>query len=534
MSRDYGNGGTVCVCTDHHCDTVPPVGKIPLNSYVTYTSNKDGLRFKKNVQKFKITYNQLQKEYHYQECLQEVHVEYEICGTHQNTDKYSGIHQEIYNKWQPSPPKSIIIDRSRTFQEILGFGGAFSDATAINIKTMSVSLQAHLMKSYFSEEGLEYNLCRVPMGATDFSKRVYSYIDSDTNEVNCIDPALGNFELTEEDLSYKIPIIMEANRLTSRKLQLFTSTWVAPKHFKENNNYRGTMGFIKKGLYQLWADYFVKFLDYYKDNGVTFWGITTGNEPHIAMLQFEGIPGVLWYPDDHGQWIRENLVPALRNSVHRNIKVITLDDQRPLLLTVLPKTLANGTEHCVQGVGLHWYLDYDNNTYLLDEFHQRYPDLFLLATEGCTGDLLLNTISLGAWDRAERYAWDIAQDLNHWVTGWVDWNMVLDLDGGPRVAEVVDSPIIFNKTANEFYKQPTYYAMGHFSKFIPRGSVRIYSTQCDGDDLTDIVAFKRPDGFIVVIFVNRSDHQIRRVFVDINRGEIDISASPHSITTILY
>lgn len=59
------------------------------------------------------------------------------------------------------------------------------------------------------------------------------------------------------------------------------------------------MGFIKKGLYQLWADYFQKFLDCYKDNGVNFWGITTGNEPYVANVQMEGIPGVLWFPDDH-------------------------------------------------------------------------------------------------------------------------------------------------------------------------------------------------------------------------------------------
>jgi glucosylceramidase len=113
----------------------------------------------------------------------------------------------------------------------------------------------------------------------------------------------------------------------------------------------------------------------------------------------------------------------------------------------------------------------------LDLTHEAFPDKFIFGTEACidpTQNILLPHVVLGSFDRAEAYAKYIIQDLNHWVTGWTDWNLALDLKGGPNWANnFVDAPVIVNATADEFYKQPMFYIMGHFSKFIPEGSVRI-------------------------------------------------------------
>lgn len=95
------------------------------------------------------------------------------------------------------------------------------------------------------------------------------------------------------------------------------------------------------------------------------------------------------------------------------------------------------------------------------------------------------------------------QDLNNWVSGWVDWNLVLDEHGGPNWADnFVDSPIIANATANEFYKQPMYYAMGHVSKYIPEGSRRI-GLQMHSQSAVEATAFLRPDAMITVVILNR-------------------------------
>ena len=87
------------------------------------------------------------------------------------------------------------------------------------------------------------------------------------------------------------------------------------------------------------------------------------------------------------------------------------------------------------------------------------------------------------------------------MTGWVDWNMALDERGGPTyVNNYLDSPIIVNASIGEFYKQPMYYAIGHFSKFISRGSVRIEMSSLGS---LQGVAFKRPDNGTVIVFLNK-------------------------------
>ncbi|CAG2067465.1 unnamed protein product, partial [Timema podura] len=94
-------------------------------------------------------------------------------------------------------------------------------------------------------------------------------------------------------------------------------------------------------------------------------------------------------------------------------------------------------------------------------------------------------------------------DMNHWVSGWVDWNLALDLTGGPNWARnFVDAAVIVNATADEFYKQPMFYALGHFSKFVPEGSVRVEVGLATNTGIR-AVAFRTPSGCLVIIFYNR-------------------------------
>lgn len=97
--------------------------------------------------------------------------------------------------------------------------------------------------------------------------------------------------------------------------------------------------------------------------------------------------------------------------------------------------------------------------------------------------------------------------MNHWVTGWVDWNMVLNLQGGPTyISNFCDAPILVNATGQEFLKQPMYYGLGHFSKFVPRGSEKIAASGFSSD--VPVAAFKRSDGGVVLVIVNRLDFPI--------------------------
>ncbi|XP_044264190.1 putative glucosylceramidase 4 [Tribolium madens] len=482
--RDYGNGGHVCVCTSKHCDTVSYPERVEQPEFLIYTSNKAGLRFHKS------------------------------SGTFTKTS-------QVFDN-------QILINANEKYQTLLGWGGAFTDATGINIDSLDEDAQTKLLETYFSEDGIEYSLCRVPIGGTDFSERGYSYADGRTDE------KLAHFRLAPEDFQYKIPFIKKAQDISKGKLQLFASAWTAPKWMKTNGEYAG-FGFLKDNMFQAWANYFIKFLENYKSQGIQFWGLTTGNEPSLGITPFSKINSVGWTPVMMSHWIRNNLGPTIRNSSFADIKLITLDDQRfflPWFTNIVFRNKA--TKNYIDGIAVHWYYDSVFPASLLKQTHDNFPEKFLLATEACRGEKLSEKdVSLGSWERGESYAFDIIEDVTNWVSGWVDWNMALDLKGGPTyIKNYVDSPIIVNSTAGEFYKQPMFYSLGHFSKFVPKESIRIGSTGFD--DHIPVAAFQRPDHCIVVVILNKKDHVVPVTLVDDSKGSVQIELSKKSITTVLY
>ncbi|XP_056641778.1 lysosomal acid glucosylceramidase-like isoform X1 [Diorhabda sublineata] len=415
-------------------------------------------------------------------------------------------------------------------QTIIGFGGAFTDSAGFNIKSLGKNASDNIMKSYFSENGIGYTIGRVPIGMTDFSSKEYSY--AETPDVN-----LTNFQLAPEDFEYKIPFIKQARELTGDNFKLFATAWTSPKWMKVIEKFTTIFGTLKPEMYQSWALYHLKFLQEYKKNNVSFWGITTGNEPSVGFTLFK-IPSVAMTPSQMGKWISQYFGPTIRNSEFADIKIITFDDVTAMLplWIVLMFFFYPGAKNYVDGIGIHWYYDKAMPKLVsLDGTHALYPNLFILGTEGTRGEKPFEkNVILGSWQRAEDYASHIIENCNYWVTGWVDWNLALDCDGGPTLSDGVDSPIIVNATAGEFLKQPTYYAMGHFSKFVTPGSKVIEVSYLDV--FKQVAAFQRPDGGIVVVIANTRpfDDNIRIVDRNKNRGEVSLHVAAHSIVTLLY
>nr|CAD7402328.1 unnamed protein product [Timema cristinae] len=428
VPRYYGYSSFVCVCNSTYCDTMDasPQRSLVGGSYRHFVSTKDGLRFDSTVANF--------------------------------TRK----------------PK-IYFSMKR----------AMTDASGINIASLSVNAQDNLLKSYFAPTGIEYTFIRVPIAGSDFSTREYSYDD-----VNG-DISLVHFGLAEEDYQYKIPYIKKAQALSKRKLKLFSAPWGSPKWMKKD-------GFIKSDYYQLWADYFIRFLDEYKKQGLHFWGLSPENEPVTPSFLGIAYPFnfVMWTPEMMVKFIVEYLGPALSNNGYGDLLLMMLDDQRAFVPEWSEKLFTSELlKRFASGLAVHWYNDKMSNPDILTQFHDENPDMFILYTEACNG----------SWERAENYVSSIIEVLNHWVSGWVDWNLVLDLKGGPNWANnVVDSPIIVNATADEFYKQPMFYGLGHFSKFIRAGSGRI-DLQYDDNGLQGLetVAAIAPDGVITIVVQNR-------------------------------
>lgn len=159
--------------------------------------------------------------------------------------------------------------------------------------------------------------------------------------------------------------------------------------------------------------------------------------------------------------------PSLKNSEFSDIKLFAGDDQRytyPWWFDRLKRLSPKAMDY-VSGLAVHWYWDRLISPQLLDLTYNKYPDKILLNTESCIGDKPWEKHGpvLGSWSRAEQYALGIIQDLQHHVAGWIDWNLVLDEQGGPTyINNFVDAAVILNSsTKNELYKQPIFYVLAH-------------------------------------------------------------------------
>ncbi|KAF7286897.1 hypothetical protein GWI33_003164 [Rhynchophorus ferrugineus] len=457
--------GQVCVCNSTYCDTVPPVKNLSSGQYQIYTTSKNSLGFASSTAAFTSLLN----------------------GT---------------------ASLDITVDNlSDTYQKIIGFGGAFTDSTGINIAALPATAQQFLLESYFGENGVEYSLARVPIGGTDFSTRAYTYCDEE-------DLALDKFALAQEDYSYKLPFIKKALELRKKKqLLFFASAWSSPGWTKSSNKVKGS-GELKTDYYDWWAKYYIKFFEAYKTNGVNFWG-------QSAFFLFQA---------DH-------LGPTIRNSTFSDLKIIAYDDSRDLLPILKSLVLSdNDTIKYIDGVGIHWYSDFVTPKFFLNSAMTNKSEWFVLGTEACNGfiklPVLIKAVELGSWARGVNYINNIFDDLEHNVSGWTDWNMALSTSGGPTfIYNYVDSPIIVNTTSGEFYKQPMFYALGHFSKFLLPGSVRI-ATKVSSSKIR-VMIFKRPDNKIAMIISNDSD-DILKVGISIQgTSNTTVSIISRSINSLL-
>ncbi|XP_035743367.1 lysosomal acid glucosylceramidase-like [Vespa mandarinia] len=494
IPRKFNYDSFVCVCNSTYCDSTPEIKEPEVGNYYAYSSDRDKRRLTFSQGKF----------------LEDVNENSIPDGNN------------IF-----SLNNTIIVDRNTKYQKIQGFGGAFTDSAGMDIKTLSEPTQNILIKTYFDRSGSRYTLGRVPIGGSDFSIKAYT-LDNTENDTN-----LEHFKLTKYDTDYKIPLIKQALKL-SPDLRLTSAVWSPPIWMKTNNEYSGP-GILKKEYYQTYAEYYIKFIQAYKSYGIDIWAVSTGNEPNDAWIPGAPISSMGWFPFELGNWIANNLGPTLARSEYNKTMILVLDDQRFYLIKFLDHVLRNKKAlDYIHGIAIHWYTDEFISPSLLDITHNKYPNKFLLLTEACVGSQPNDNpkVQLGSWKRGEDYLLNIIQNLRHSVTGWIDWNLALNKMGGPNyIYNYVDSPIIVNPETDEFFKQPTYYAIKHFSRFVERDSVRIESMETN--DIKTI-AFETPSKMIVVVLYNMSSKSKNITIIDSKNGPIKMEINSYSIHTIIY
>lgn len=417
----------------------------------------------------------------------------------------------------PQDAAIVALDPTQQYQTIEGFGGAFTEAAAYVFSRMSPQKQEEFLRAYFdSTQGNGYRLCRTHINSCDFCLGSYAY-DEVAGDVD-----LKHFSI-EHDRKMLIPLIKAAQQVAGdEKIKLLASPWSPPAWMKTNN----TMlegGKLKPECRDVWASYYCRYLKEYAQEGIDIWAISVQNEP-MATQRWESC---IYTHEEERDFVRDHLGPTLKKNGYQGVKLVVWDHNRDLLFhrasTIFDDPQA---AQYVWGAGFHWYVTDDFNH--VGMVHDFYPDKQLLFTEGC----LEHGAHLGDWSGGERYARSVINDLNHWAVGWIDWNLMLDIEGGPNhVQNYCSAPIIGDYENDQLLYNVSYYYLGHFSRFIKPGAVRI---QCEntGEQLLT-TAYLNPDGTVALVVLNSQDYPIAYKLRIQGAGSSAVAAE-HSITTLCF
>ncbi len=415
---------------------------------------------------------------------------------------------------------SIFLDPSKTFQEFLGIGGAITDAAAETFAKLPAAEQEKFLKAYFDREsGIGYSLLRTNIHSCDFSSGSYTYVDEN-------DVSLSSFRI-DHDLEYRIPMIRRANQAAGMAIPLYASPWSPPAWMKDNKNMlRG--GKLLPGYYPAWADYFVKFIKAYEQQGIPVWGLTPQNEP-MATQTWESC---IYTAEEERDFIRDHLGPALWKNGMQDKKLIAWDHNRDLIYH-RASTILDDPEAAkyVWGIGFHWYESwtgapiYDNVKKVSDAF----PGKQLLLTEACNYPFSWDTFD--QWQWGENYGESMISDFNNGAVAWTDWNILLDETGGPNhVGNFCFAPIHAKTQEGTLHFMNSYYYIGHFSKFLLPGAKRIACSSSRAQLMA--TAFINPDGRIVVVVMNKQETEVAfRLYLGDQAAEA--VSLPHSIMTMV-
>lgn len=468
----------------------------------------------------------------------------EVYETSASGNKLTKIHDFSHSNEKDVVKIELFPDNK--LQTITGFGGSFTESSAYLLNKLSKPNRDKILQAYFGEEGARYSLTRTHIASCDFSLNNYTYAPVEG------DLALENFSI-EEDRDDLIPMIKEAMAISKDGFNIIASPWTAPPWMKDNNAYVG--GKLLPEYYDAFALYFNKYLDAYEAEGIDIWGLTPVNEPHGNGNNWESMH---FSPEEETDFVQNHLGPKLEAEGKGGVNILGYDQNRAGLkewVDVMFKDDRSSKYYA--GTAIHWYEStYDYFPEDLQYAHNKAPNKYLIETEGCVDseipkwqddDWYWNKEATDwGWDWApddqkhlhpkyspvNRYARDIIGCLNNRVDGWVDWNMVLDRQGGPNWFENwCVAPVIVDPDYDEVYFTPIYYTLAHFSKFIRPGAKIIEINK--SDDALMVTAAENKDGSISVVVFNEGEVQ-KNLNIVLNDKETILTISKQAIQTIIF
>jgi len=381
--------------------------------------------------------------------------------------------------------QKILIDTQTTYQVMDGFGAALTESSAYLISSLPDEQRQALLNDLFSKtEGIGIDFIRIPMGASDFALNTYSYNDM---PVGSTDLALQNFSL-ERDETYIIPILKEALSINPQ-IKLIGSPWSAPAWMKDNRSMNG--GSLLPLYYDVYANYFLKFIEGYHAHGLPIYAITPQNEP---LHQTSNYPTMYMSAQQQIAFI-ERLAPTLRNAGFDTL-IIAYDhnwDQSMYPTAILNNEVIRDD---VAGTAFHCY---GGDVSSQDVLNQAHPDKGIWFTECSGGRWANNFLSNMQWNMENIFIGSI----NYYSKGVLLWNLALNDQDGPTNGGCTNCRgVITIHEDGTYTKNVEYYSIAHFSKFVIPRAKRIFVES----NRSDVIAtgFLNPDASIVVVLHNKS------------------------------
>lgn len=399
----------------------------------------------------------------------------------------------------------IEVDAGTIHQEILGWGAAMTESSAINLWDMPEELRNQVMESLFDEDkGIGLNILRQPNGISDFST------DPDFSYAPVRDDlTLEHFTLGKHEEQI-IPLLQQAKELINddENFRVFLCSWTAPLWMKTIEEFHSlNQSTLKREYYQLFADYLVKSIQAYEAHGIPIYAITDQNEPTAT----HGIAAMYMSTDNHATLINMYLKPALEKA-GLDTKVMCWDFNTGASGTkLLGKTYSSIDAMC--------FHTYNDDFTEIAEVHELYPDLPIYITE--------------AAGRTQSNAARFFRQMN-WLfksqiigsSAHILWNIVLDEEYGPALLDEDGNSVNimgigmleWNRQEQTVAYLEDFYALAHFSKFVRPGAVRVESTDTRENfkGLVANVVYRNENGTMTAVLCNQntSDNTFKLVVGD--------------------
>jgi len=405
----------------------------------------------------------------------------------------------------------IRIDADKRYQEILGFGAAFTDASCYLFDRLGPHDREVLLDELFGPKGLRFSVGRTCIGASDYSTKAYSFDDSQEP-----DPGLTQFSI-EHDRAYILPSLRAA-RQVNPDLFLFSSPWSPPGWMKAGGSMLG--GSMRKKYFGPYADYFVKFLRAYLADGVRIDAVTIQNE--VDTDQDGRMPAALWGQEYEVEFVKRHLGPALERA-SLGTKIWILDHNYNLWGRAIDELSDPAVNKFVDGVAWHAYA---GNPDAITRVHEAFPTKHSYWTEG--GPDINHPDYETDWTK---WSHTFTGALRNWARCVVGWNLLLDEKGKPNIGPFSCGGLVtVDSTTGKLTRSGQYWAFAHYSKVIDRGA-RVIASQGELEGV-DHVAFENPGGGHVLVVTNRGEE--RQVKCSFGAQAVDLVLDGDSVSTLSW